>query len=86
MESRAFIKAAAVLIEKIEAAGNTIGTNTERDATRDALQKEVSSLMTANLNPTLPSAFRLRDVAKRAGYSIAPPVMQRLAAFENWSA
>lgn len=74
MESRAFIKAAADLITKIEAAG---------DDQRDAVQKDVNVLFGGLTNPTLPSAYRLRDAAVAAGYTVKPEVLHRLAQFEN---
>lgn len=86
MESRAFIKAAAALIEKIEIARDTLSTGDEQRATRDNLQKEVTALFNGLLNPTLPSAYRLRDVALRNGYAVDPKVQHRLAQFENLTA
>jgi len=85
MESRTFIKQAAILIEKIESAATTITTRDDSQAVRDGLQKEISSLFTGLYNPTLPSAYRLRDVALRNGYSVAQPVLQRLAQLEYLS-
>lgn len=79
MESRAFIKHAATLIEKIEA--NPAHAAPEDTAT--AIQKEVGQLFAGLHNPTLPSAYRLRDAALKNGYSVAGPVQQRLAQFEN---
>ena len=86
MESRAFIKAAAILIEKIEVARDTLSTSDEQRATRDTLQKEASQLFGGLQNPTLPSAYRLRDIALRNGYFVDPKVQHRLAQFENLSA
>jgi len=86
MESRAFIKAAAALIEKIEVARDTLSTGDEQRATRDNLQKEANQLFGGLQNPTLPSAYRLRDVALRNGYAVDPKVQHRLAQFENLTA
>lgn len=86
MESRAFIKAAAVLIEKIETARDSMSPGAERDEVRNGLQKEVGQLFGGLQNPTLPSAYRLRDVALRSGYAVDPKVQHRLAQFENLTA
>jgi hypothetical protein len=78
MESRAFIKAAAVLIAKIAASQQTIGTADELRTQRDGIQKEITATFTGLLNPTLPSAYKLRDTALRSGYTINPLVSQRI--------
>jgi len=75
MESRAFIKHAATLIEKI----NANPAATVDDETGNAVQKEINQLFSGLHNPTLPSAYRLRDAAQAAGYSVSGPVLQRLA-------
>jgi hypothetical protein len=79
MESRAFIKHAATLIEKIEANP----AHAVSDDTATAVQKEIGQLFAGLHNPTLPSAYRLRDAALKAGYAVSGPVQQRLAQFEN---
>jgi len=86
MESRSFIKAAADLIKKIDDSQNTIGTAEQIRVQRDGLQKDVSQLFGGLQNPTLPSAYRLRDVALRNGYFVDPKVQHRLAQFENLTA
>ena len=83
MESRAFIKAAATLIGKIDDSRYTIASQDDLRAQREAIQKEVGQLFGGLQNPTLPSAYRLRDAAVRAGYHVTPLVMQRLQQFEN---
>lgn len=85
MDSRKFIKDAAVLIEKIDANQTSLATTQERADVRDNLQKEVTSLFSGLSNPTLPSAYRLRDAALRAGYTVSPAVLQRLREFESLS-
>ena len=82
MESRAFISAAKTLITKIEDNRNTIGTAEELREQREAVQKEVSQLFVGLQNPTLPSAFKLRDVALRNGFSVSPLTLNRLAQFD----
>jgi len=78
MESRKFIKEAAVLIAKITDSQNTIGTADELRSQREGIQQDVNRLFTGLQNPTLPSAYRLRDTAQRAGYFVNPLVLQRL--------
>jgi len=82
MESRAFIKAAAVQIEKIQRLQQTIGTADELQSTRENIQGELNQLFRGLQNPTLPSAYRLRDTAQRAGFWVDPKVLQNLAALE----
>ena len=82
MESRAFIKAAGELITKLEDAQLTLASGEEVRAQREAVQKEVSQLFLGLMNPTLPSSYRLRDVAARHGYFVDPRVLHRLAQFE----
>ena len=82
MESRAFIVAAKALVEKIENNRNTIGTADELQNQRENVQKEVGQLFAGLQNPTLPSAFKLRDVAMRNGFSVSPLTLNRLAQFE----
>lgn len=77
MESRAFIKQAATLIDKLN---KEVASDTLPD---EATQKEVSQLFSGLQNPTLPSAYRLRDAATAAGYTVSQAVLQRLAQFEN---
>lgn len=76
MESRSWIKQAKDLIEKLEAeaGGSTLPS--------EETQKEMTNLFKVLENPTLPSAYRLRDAATAAGYTVAQPVLQRLAQHE----
>ena len=82
MESRVFIQSAGVLIEKIKKAQQTVGQAYELRAAHDALQKEIDQLFAGLQNPTLPSAFKLRDTSLRNGYSIDNRVLNNLARFE----
>lgn len=76
MESRSWIKAAKDLIEKLEAeaGGSTLPS--------EEMQKEVTNLFKVLENPTLPSAYRLRDAAQAAGYQVSQQMLQRLAQHE----
>ena len=82
MESRAFIVAAKTLIEKIEGNRNTIGTADELQLQREAVQKEVGQLFAGLQNPTLPTAFKLRDTALRNGFGINPKILNEMSRFE----
>jgi len=82
MESRAFIVAAKALITRIEDTHNTIGTAEDLRSQREGLQKDVNQLFGGLQNPTLPSAYRLREAALRNGFYVDPKVQHRLAQFE----
>ena len=82
MESRAFIKMAAVLIDEIENAQNFMGTAVELQEHRESIQREVSTMFNGLQNPTLPSAFRLRNSALRNGYTISPKILNDLSRFD----
>lgn len=85
MESRAFIKAATSLIAKIGEVRTMEGivSPAETRSQRENVQKEISSLFSGLQNPTLPSAYKLRDAAQEEGYALNPKIMQQLAHFEN---
>lgn len=84
MNSQAFIKYAAQAIRDIndqrtlESIGSGIGGDQ-----RQRIQKEVNQLFAGLQNPTLPSAYRLRDAAHAAGYQVDSRVLQRLAQHEE---
>jgi hypothetical protein len=83
MESRVFIKAADQMIERIADFQDNFGTSDELRAKRDAIQKDVAALFAGLYNPTLPTAFRLRDTAQRAGFLIDSRVLNNLARFDH---
>lgn len=77
MESRAFIKYAAVAMKKI------VVSDPEA---KPAVQKEINQLFVGLHNPTLPSASKLRDVALRNGYTVDAKVQHRIqAAEQHWN-
>ena len=82
MESTAFIRAAKVLIENIENNRNTIGTAVDLQNQREDTQNALGQLFSGLQNPTLPSAFRLRDTALRNGFFVNPKVLNDLARFD----
>ena len=81
MESRAFIKHAAKLINKIENTTNPMMNHVQQYNYKEAVQKEINQLFAGLHNPTLPSAHRLRDTAHEFGYSVDSRVLIRLAQF-----
>lgn len=78
MESRAFIRAAGELIVKINETQRALVSADEHRATREFLQREITSVFTGLQNPTLPSAYKLRDAALRAGYQVSSLVLQKI--------
>ena len=83
MESRAFIREAKLLIADITAPV-TAATTVEEDVARNKdLQKRINSLFQGLQNPTLPSAFNLRDAAVAPRFSVNPQVLHRLAQFDS---
>ena len=82
MDSRAFILAAKTLIEKIEANRHTIGTAVDLQNQREEVQREVGQLFGGLQNPTLPTAFKLRDVAMRNGFFVNPKSLNEMARFD----
>lgn len=86
MESRAFIKAADTLAVKIVAAQHYIGGFDEIKSNSDSIQRELNQLFAGLQNPTLPTAFRLRDIAYRNGFYIDQRALARLKDFEYWAA
>jgi hypothetical protein len=83
MESRSFIKTAANLIKKIEEYNNTLGSSDELRNRREVLQKEINQAFTGLQNPTLPSAYRLRDASLRNGFFVDPKTQHRLSQYEH---
>ena len=85
MESTAFIKDAAAVTSKIKDIEVTSGiSDVEVEIrAREAVQKELNKLFSSLSNPTLPSAYKLRDLAIDFGYTIDPRVEHRLAVGES---
>lgn len=85
MQSTMFIKQAKELATKITTGISPLASHEEEQAWGNGVQKELNALFAGLANPTLPSAFRLRDAALAAGFTISPATREKLAAFENWS-
>ena len=83
MNSVNFIKEANQLIKEIRDHEVVSGFQDYELSMRNAqsLQKRITSLFSGLQNPSLPSAFRLRDTAREAGFQVDVRVMQRLAQF-----
>ena len=84
MDSRNFIKQAADLVRRIKdlQLAESINVETSQD-NRQAIQKDLSTTFGGLQNPTLPSAYRLRDVALDAGYTVDPKVLHRIQQAES---
>lgn len=85
MQSTMFIKQAKELAAKITTGISPLASHEETQDWGNNIQKELNNLFSGLANPTLPSAFHLRDVAVGKGFTIPPAAREKLAAFENWS-
>ena len=83
MESRAFIAEAATLMEDIKTFQASYLSPEEEMIEGTALQKRVNQAFMGLQNPTLPSAYKLRDVALGAGFFVEPKRQHWLASFET---
>ena len=83
MDSRVFISEAKVLIDDIKAFQVAYLSPEDEMAQGTALQKRVNQAFLGLQNPTLPSAYKLRDVAMGAGFFVEPKRQHWLASFEN---
>jgi hypothetical protein len=83
MESRAFIIEAAGLIEDIKQFRTAYLTPEDELFQGNALQKRVNQSFAGLQNPTLPSAYKLRDAALEAGFFVEPKRQHWLASFET---
>lgn len=83
MESRTFIKEATELVTEIKTFQAAYLSPEEELAQGSHLQRKITSLFSGLYNPTLPSAFKLRDAALGAGFQVDPRKIQALAQFEN---
>jgi len=83
MQSLMFIKEAAVLIDDIKAFKAAYLSPEDEQVQGAALQKRTNALFSGLQNPTLPSAYNLRDACAEVGLFVNPQVLHRLASFEN---
>ena len=81
MESRSFIIAAKLLINKIETVQHTLGNSYESQEIRKEIATELNALFAALYNPTLPSAFALRDIALQNGFHVDQRVLNNLSKY-----
>lgn len=84
MDSRQFIKVATSLVQRIKdsALVSSVmdGDNREED---EAIQKQINAVFSGLQNPTLPSAYKLRDVALQHGFAVDSRVQHRLTQGEG---
>lgn len=83
MNSVTFIREAGQLIKEVRDFQVVADFQDYEERMRNAasLQKRVTNLFSGLQNPSLPSAFRLRDAAINAGMQVDSRVIQRLAQF-----
>lgn len=83
MQSTVFIVEAKALIKDIQAFELAYLDRDEEIRQSDALQKRITQAFISLQNPTLPSAYNLRDAAYKAGFQLDHARMQALGRFEN---
>ena len=83
MDSRVFIREAAGLITDIKTFQAAYLTPEEEMSEGTMLQKRIAGLFGSLQNPTLPSAYKLRDAALGAGFAIDSKRLHLLASFET---
>ena len=83
MESRAWLVEAATLADDIKSFQVAYLSPEDEMVQGTALQKRVNQSFAGLQNPTLPSAYKLRDVALGAGFFVEPKRQHWLASFEN---
>lgn len=83
MDSRIFIKEAAALMEDIKTFQVAYLSPEDEMAQGTVLQKRITNAFASLQNPTLPSAYKLRDVAVGAGFSIKSEKLHWLTTFES---
>lgn len=83
MESRLFIKAAVALTQRIKDHVLLSTTVKEDREEGEAIQKAINNAFMGLQNPTLPSAYKLRDVALDNGFAVDPRVQHRLVQAES---
>jgi len=83
IESRAFIIEAKTLMDDIKTFQAAYLSPEDEMAQGTALQKRVNQSFAGLQNPTLPSAYKLRDVSLGAGFFVEPKRQHWLASFEN---
>ena len=83
MESRAFYKYSTKLMAKIATIKAPNFTEVELHQMRIDTQKDLNQLFAGLQNPTLPSAYKLRNVAVAAGFTVDAKVQHRLQQAEG---
>lgn len=83
MDSRVFIRDAAVLIDDIKVFKAAYLSPEDEQVQGTSLQKRTNALFGGLQNPSLPSAYKLRDACAEVGLFVNPQVLHRIASFEN---
>ncbi len=82
MESRKFIAEAQVLLAEVQAFSAAKLTPEEEQFQGKDLQKRLHQIFNGLHNPTLPSAYKLRDAATQAGFTLDSRLLHALHAHE----
>jgi hypothetical protein len=83
MDSRIFIKQAGVLMEDIKTFQAAFLSHEDEVVQGRSLQSRIDGTFSLLVNPTLPSAYKLRDVAQGAGFGVNPKVLHMIGQFDN---
>jgi len=83
MESTVFIREAKVLIDEIKTFQLAYLEPEEEIRKGQDLQRRINQMFSGLQNPTLPSAYKLRDAAMSAGFQINQIKLSWLAQFES---
>lgn len=85
MESRSFIREAKLLMVDIDnhIALRLTRTSDELHTEFTDLQKRINNLYSGLQNPSLPSAFNLRDKAVASGFTVDNKAQHKMAQFED---
>ena len=83
MESTVFIKEAKSLIEEIKMFRIISMSYEDEQEKGGALQRRINNAIAGLQNPTLPSAYKLRDAALEGGFYVDPKRQQWLESFED---
>ena len=84
MESRAFIRQATAMVERVEKSNIGAATIEEEKQKRDQIQKDLNQLFQGLQNPSLPSASKLAKQAQDNGFTVDAKVRNRIEQAESF--
>ena len=83
MESRQFIKTSQALVTRIKDFALLVAIGTHDQSEGESIQKAVNGAFSGLQNPTLPSAYKLRDAALDNDFYVDPRVQHRITQAEG---